>query len=489
MHIEQQQNMLERELSNVTVAVGMRQYLARVLHEPENPALQQSPFTRIPWGEALGQFTRDLEVRLGKAQNFDELAGVISPLVTRGIELVSGGVVSKEELEEGERRGLRRNGTWPDVPGGHFWNPRDFKEEQRIIQGILPEILGLSTNSSVEHIGRVITMSLPALLSWMDIRGKLTSKEEVLETIQRLLDAEQTGSVSLVTFGCEPYEYEFAPNTTTTHLRRSRFGNEISLRTDAMHGSFRAVRRILEPLQLSGLDVSYDFYTSYGSSWELIQRQVMPDTSNWYRENSSPEEMLHVLQRWRNTIQAIGEEEFEGTGIVFNTREMEQKVVLPALERLAEVLQASGMTMPVDKGEFIYGSESWFAAHAYELKLLQSVFAHSDPELLVGFLLNEEQWSRKHPEAYVSDEQRKIQAALLSLFEFEQYSRIYEIINSSDIALGVEIDEELISLIRNRAKDRGEEQTPLLWGRPPRFTQEGRIGGVAHRQPWFYAEQ
>lgn len=105
-----------------------------------------------------------------------------------------------------------------------------------------------------------------------------------------------------------------------------------------------------------------------------------------------------------------------------------------------------------------------------------------------GFFLNEEQWSRKHPEAYTSDHQRRIQAALLGFFEFEQYSRISALINKADIALGVEIDEELISLIRDREEQRGEYQTPLLWGRPPRFTQEGEIGGVAHRQPWYYAE-
>lgn len=258
------------------------------------------------------------------------------------------------------------------------------------------------------------------------------------------------------------------------------------MRRDAIQGSFRAIRRVLEPLSLSGVEPHYQFYTSFGTDWELIQRQVMPDTINLYRLNKSPSEMLNVLNNWRQTTENIGNQEFAGSNVRLDIREMESQVVLPALRKLAGVLRDCGMSMPDDVDEFCYNSEKWFREHSHELDLLTAVQNHPDPRLLVNFLINENEWSLKHPDAYESESQREAQSALLSFFELHQYERINDIINHSDIAFGVEIDEELISLIRERAKNKGEEQSPLVWGRPPRYTSDGRPGGVGHRQPWFY---
>lgn len=470
----------------VKVGQIVRSYLNRALNEPSNPSIQYSPFVTEAWGDVLSRFTRDLGQRLDKARSIDDLASLVSPIVTRGAELVSGGVISGKDLPEGERRGLIRGGTWPDAPGAHFWDPREQRGEQKMIQELVTDVLQLDTNASELHVGRVITMSLPALISWADLRGNMTPKSEMVEAVRKLLNAEKSGSINTVAFGCEPYQYKHEPNTTTSHFRRSQFGNEQYIRPDAIHGSFRAVRRILEPISLSGVDTHYQFYTSFGSSWELIQRQVMPDTINFYRTNSSADEMLGILNKWRQSIEGISNEEFSGSKLRLSFREMESQVVLPALRQLASVLYNCGMSMPEDVDAFCYNSEKWFSDHRDELNLLTVMRNHPDPRLLINFLINEEEWSCKHPDAYESEPQRITQSGLLSFFEQHQYERINQIINSADLALGVEIDEELIMLIRERARNRGEEQSPLIWGRPPRYTNDGIPGGVGHRQPWYY---
>lgn len=482
-NIEDYQN---REPQGVGVGQAVCSYLHRALTEVSNPAIQHCPFVSENWGDVLGRFTRDLSPRLEKARSIDEIASLVSPIVSRGVELVSGGVVSGRDLPEGERRGLIKGGTWPDAHGAHFWDPREYRGEQKIIQELVSDVLRLNVNASELHIGRVVTMSLPALISWGDLRGDMVLRGEMVEAVRRLLIAEQAGSIEVVAFGCEPYQYKHEPNSTTSHFRRSEFGTEEYLRRDAIQGSFRAVRRILEPVSLSGVDAYYQFYTSFGSSWDLIQRQVMPDTINYYRINNSPEAVLGILSNWRQIIEGVGNGEFAGSNLRLSIREMESQVVLPALRQLADVLHRCGMSMPDDVGAFCYDSENWFRNHWQELNLLDVVYNHPNPRQLVNFLINEEEWSRKHQDAYESNSQRKVQAALLSFFEQHQYERINQIINSADLALGVEIDEELIMLIREQALERKEQQTPLIWGRPPRYTNDGIPGGVAHRQPWFY---
>lgn len=472
--------------SNIEVGASLRSYLRRALIEVSNPAIQYSPFVSEPWGDVLGRFTRDLGPRLEKAKSIDDIANLVIPIVSRGIELVSGGVISGRDLPEGERRGLIKGGTWLDAPGAHFWDPREYRGEQKIIQDLVSDVLRLNINASELHIGRVVTMSLPALISWADLREDMIPRNEMVEAVRRLLAAEQSGKIEVVTFGCEPYQYKHEPNTTTSHFRRSEFGSEEYLRRDAVQGSFRAVRRILEPISLSGVDAHYQFYTSFGSSWELIQRQVMPDTINFYRVNSSPNAMLGVLNSWRQIIEGIGNGEFAGSNLRLSVQEMESQVVLPALRQLAAVLQRCGMSMPDNVDIFCYNCEGWFKDHLHELNLLNVIYNHPNPRQLVNFLINEEEWSRKHPDAYDSDSERRVQAALLSFFEQHQYERINRIINSSDLALGIEIDEELIMLTRHQARERKEEQVPLIWGRPPRYTSDGIPGGVGHRQPWFY---
>lgn len=469
---------------NIEVGQAMRSYLHCTLNEVSNPAIQYSPFVSEPWGDVLGRFTRDLKPRLEKAKSIDDIASLVSPIVSRGVELVSGGVISGRDLPKGERRGLIKGGTWPDAPRAHFWDPREYRDEQKIIQDLIVDVLRLNVNASELHIGRVVTMSLPALISWADLRGEMVSRGEMVEAVRRLLVAEQVGSIGVVSFGCEPYQYKYEPNTTTSHFRRSQFGSEEYLRPDAIQGSFRGVRKILEPVSLSGVDAHYQFYTSFGSSWELIQRQVMPDTINCYRNSS--DKMLDILNNWRQVVEGIGNGEFAGSNLRLSVQEMESQVVLPALRQLADVLCRCGMSMPNDVDAFCYDSEGWFGNHWQELNLLNVIYNHPNPRQLVNFLVNEEEWSRKHTDAYESDSKRRVQAALLSFFEQHQYERINQIINSNDLALGVEIDEELIMLIREQARDRKEEQTPLIWGRPPRFTNDGIPGGVGHRQPWFY---
>ncbi|CAN5115463.1 hypothetical protein BH09PAT1_BH09PAT1_5850 [soil metagenome] len=503
----------EGEVREVS-SVGQRfaDYLGEVLSQPDNLALQDNLLVDRPWGDVLKGFTRDLEPRLGKVLGSNgevihprEMSPLFIPMLSRGAEFISGGVLSAKDLDEGERRGLEKNGTWPDMPGAHFWDPRErapridaakekdrrAKTEGEIIQEVSTRILELDTDASKEHVGRVLTMSLPALISWSDIGRSFSSSDEIqaelVDSVERMLQAEKSGVFDVVTFGCEPYEYEFAPNTTTRHLRRSAFGTPNSIRLDAMTGSFRGARRILEPLTLSGIKPTYTFFTSYGSSWDLIQRQVMPDSANWYREKASPEQMLSELEQWKNVIEEVGNSELGGSGIHFKTAEMEQQVVLPALIELSSILENCGMSMPDRREEFYYNSEQWFSAHMNELDFFAISRQHPNARMLLDFVINEEEWSRKHPEAYATKEQRIAQAGLLGFFEYCQYQRINDIINNTNgISLGVEIDEELIMRIRSESSD--EKQVPLLWGRQTQFTKDGEIGGVGHRQPWFNAK-
>jgi hypothetical protein len=474
------------ENSKTKVSEGVSLYLKRALTEQSNTDVQRCPFVNEAWGSVLPRFTKDLGVRLEKVRSKDDLSNLITPIVTRGVELVSGGTVSSQDLIGDERRGLERGGTWPDAPGATFWDPREQRNEQLIVKEIVSDVLQINTDASEEHVGRVITMSLPAIISWADLRDDLTPKAEIIETVRRLLESEKTGSIDIVSFGCEPYQYRHEPNTTTGHFRMSEFGSENLLRRDAIHGSFRAIRRIIEPVSLSGVDVGYSFFTSFGNSWELIQRQVMPDTINYYRVNRSSEEMLDTLSNWKQIIETIGTQEFTGSNLRLSMQAMESQVVLPALKELARVLSDCGMSMPDDIAHFYYNSEQWFAGHVHELNLIEVINNHPDPRLLVNFLINENEWSQKHPDAYESEAQRVAQSSLLSFFEQHQYQRINEIINSADVAMGVEIDEELILLIRERSRSKGEIQSPLIWGRPPRYTNDGMPGGVGHRQPWFY---
>lgn len=214
------------ESSEVQAGEGLQSYLSRALNEPSNPGVQHCPFVNEPWGGVLSRFTRDLGQRLEKVKNNDDLTNLATPIITRGVELVSGGVVSGRDLPEGERRGLIRGGTWPDAPGAHFWDPREQRDEQKVIQEIVSGVLQLNTNASELHIGRVITMSLPALISWADLRGSMAPKSEVVKVVQRLLQSERAGVVEAVAFGCEPYQYKYEANTTTSHFRRSEFGQE-----------------------------------------------------------------------------------------------------------------------------------------------------------------------------------------------------------------------------------------------------------------------
>lgn len=474
---------------NRQVGLEAYSYLTDVL-AGQNPQLQVCPFVDRPWGDVLRQFDPQLDHRLQEVKLHPEkFSSLVTSLVSRGIELVSGGVVSSREVPEGGRRGLDLGGTWPDCPGAHFWHPQERRSEKVWIESMMPKILSIETNASRDHIGRVITMSLPALLSWSDISGGLITQDDVVVTVQRMLEAEHKGSFSVSTFGCEPYVYEFKVNSTTTHFRRSRFGDEASIRIDAVRGSFRAVRRILEPLALSGIHAQYIFFTSFGTNWDLIQRQVMPDTINYYRRNGTSQEMLNQLAWWRHLIEQIGTSELAGSNVYLNLREMEQEVVLPALVRLGEVLKACGMELPRDMNDFYIDSESWFRNHIHNARLLSVVRHHPSPGLLVSFLHNEDEWSRLHPESYTSEDERITLSTLLSFFEFHQYERIDELINQADLALGVEIDEELLMTIRSSSKFENLGRTPLLWGRPPRFTKDGEPGGVAHRQPWFYAKK
>lgn len=483
-------------------------YLRTSFSEVRNPQL--NPIDSRPWNETLPHFTRDLAHRLDKVRSHDDLAALIAPVVMRGVEYVSGGILSMHELDEGQHRGLDRGGTWPDAPDAQYWDPRlrspkDHKSEKEgsvsqsneqrksegaLIRDIVHEALLLPTNASEGHVGRVLTMSLPALLAWSDLGRQFTPQTEIVsehvDAVRRMLEAEQTGHFAIVTFGCEPYQYGFAPDTTTSHIRRSEFGSPDTLREDAIRGSFRGIRRILEPLAISGVETAYDFYTSAGNSWELIQRQVMPDTKEFYRQQRTPEEMLAKLQWWNEVIAGIGCDELGGSGIAFSTRPMEQEVVYPALQQMYRVLKECGMSMPDDPDDFCYNSQEWFMDHMGELNFINVATRHPNPRQFLEYFLNEDEWSSKHPEAYASDEHRIAEAALLAAFELFQYERINSIINSTEgIAVGVEIDEELITKTRG---DQKEKQVPLLWGRPPRYTQEGRIGGVAHRQPWFYEE-
>ncbi len=101
---------IQKDHEQRPVGVGLRSYMSGVLSEPNNQSLQRNPFVNRPWGAVLSEFTRDLDVRIQKAQDVDSLTGIISPLVTRGVELVSGGVVSSRDLPEGARRGLSEGG-------------------------------------------------------------------------------------------------------------------------------------------------------------------------------------------------------------------------------------------------------------------------------------------------------------------------------------------------------------------------------------------
>lgn len=475
-------------LHNRQIGPEVYLYLTDIL-AGQNPHLQVCPFVDRQWGDVLRQFDPQLDHRLHQIRsNSEKFSALMTSLVSRSIELVSGGVVSSREIPEGARRGLLMGGTWPDNPGGHFWHPKERRSEKIWIEAMMPRLFAIETNASRDHIGRVMTMCLPALLSWSDITGGLITQEDIIVAVKRMLEAEHKGIFNVYTFGCEPYEYEFKPISTTSHFRRSVFGSEKTIRMDAIHGSFRAVRRILEPLALTGIGASYHFFTSFGSSWELIQRQVMPDTMNHYRYQASPEEMLDHLNWWRSVIEQVGSAEFAGSSLQLYMREMEYEVVLPALERLGRVLETCGMVLPENKNIFYMGSEDWFHRNMQDFGLLAFVQSHPYPTLLIEFLKNEEQWSRLHEDSYKDERERKTLATLLSFFEFHQYERINELINESDIALGVEIDEELILTIRKNIPTLETEQTPLLWGRPPRFTKDGEPGGVAHRQPWFYAK-
>ncbi len=351
----------------------------------------------------------------------------------------------------------------------------------------MKQVLAIDTNASDQHIGRVVTMVLPALLSWSDMRNGFVSQEDIVTSITRILQSEGKGKLQVVTFGCEPYEYEHAPDTTTSHKRRSASGNEDSLRPEAIIGSFRGVKKILETLTLSGVWPEYNYYTSFGSNGNVIERQIMPDTVGHYRHEESPEQMLDVLRAWRRVIHTAGLQELKGSGIGFRIREMESEVIIPALDNLYTILQKCGMRLPEDRNEFYQHSERYFREGIAGVNCLDLLSHHPDPRMLVDFYLNEDDWSRKHSDSYGSDDDRRTQAALLSFFEYCQYQRINNLINASDLALGIEIDDELIQKVRGRAQEVGENQTPLLWGRPPRFTKEGQVGGVGHRQPWFYA--
>lgn len=476
-----------RETRNVGESISS--YLRIVVDSQAQDDLQICPFPQVNgrvWGDVLNLFTRNLSTRVEKAKTNKELSNLLTSLVTRGVELVSGGVVSHHDVPDGFKRGLGIGGTWPEAPDSNFWDPRDRKAEAGIIrEEILPSVLEIETLSSEVHVGRVLTMALPALLSWAEVQGDLQSSQDIVEATRRMLLAEQTGKFEVVAFGCEPYEYEWNPNTTTSHFRRSEFGSQNTLRSDAIHGSFRAVRRILEPLTLSGIKPNFHFFTSFGTSLELIQRQVMPDTINVYRQN--PSQILQILSWWKELIENKGTNEFNESGIEFILHEMESDVVLPAMEELADVLTDCGMPIPSDRRQFIFNSEAWFENNLNSLNLIKFMQNHPNPMLLLEFLLNEDQWSRLHPEAYLNEEQRIVQSSLLSFFELHQYQRINSIINGADLSLGVEIDEELISKVRDLESQNGDLQTPLIWGRSPRYTKEGIAGGVAHRQPWFYA--